>query len=408
MPPSRGRGSGGARASLRLSAESFSSGTAHAGRVAGMRLLILGGTEFVGRAVVEAALARGWEVTVFHRGRHEAPAGVDVAARRPHRAGRACGARATASGTSSSTPGRPRRRAVRDAARLLAGRVGRYVYVSSCSVYAWPPAAGYDETQPGGGRRSPDAGRRAVRGGQAGRGAGRGRRVRRGPGAAGAGGADPRPVGEHRPAAVVAAAGWPAAGPVLAPGPRDTPLQYIDVRDLAEWMLDAAERGLGGPYNLVSEQGHTTMGELLEACVRGHRRGRGAALDAAGGDPGGRHRALDGPARSGSRRASSRSSTTRSMAVDVAKALAAGLRCRPVGGDGGGHVGVAPVARRGGAAAAGPAGGGPGRRRWRRRCWARERAPEAGCSPTRRFPQCRARLRRVAGSAPDPRLNAAG
>ena len=41
-----------------------------------MRLLILGGTEFVGRAVVESALARGWEVTVFHRGRHEAPAGA--------------------------------------------------------------------------------------------------------------------------------------------------------------------------------------------------------------------------------------------------------------------------------------------------------------------------------------------
>ncbi|MYV67397.1 reductase, partial [Streptomyces sp. SID2131] len=41
-----------------------------------MKLLMLGGTEFVGRAVVEAALDRGWEVTVFHRGRHAPPAGV--------------------------------------------------------------------------------------------------------------------------------------------------------------------------------------------------------------------------------------------------------------------------------------------------------------------------------------------
>ncbi|MFF0898188.1 NAD-dependent epimerase/dehydratase family protein, partial [Streptomyces sp. NPDC003278] len=41
-----------------------------------MRLLVLGGTEFVGRTVVEAALARGWEVTVFHRGRHAPPPGV--------------------------------------------------------------------------------------------------------------------------------------------------------------------------------------------------------------------------------------------------------------------------------------------------------------------------------------------
>ncbi|MFD5662689.1 reductase, partial [Streptomyces hirsutus] len=41
-----------------------------------MRLLVLGGTEFAGRAVVEAALGRGWEVTVFHRGRHAAVPGV--------------------------------------------------------------------------------------------------------------------------------------------------------------------------------------------------------------------------------------------------------------------------------------------------------------------------------------------
>ncbi|MEV1085388.1 reductase, partial [Streptomyces sp. NPDC050211] len=41
-----------------------------------MRLLVLGGTEFAGRAVVEAALGRGWEVTVFHRGRHAPPPGV--------------------------------------------------------------------------------------------------------------------------------------------------------------------------------------------------------------------------------------------------------------------------------------------------------------------------------------------
>lgn len=56
-------------------------------------------------------------------------------------------------------------------------------------------------------------------------------------------------------------------GPVLAPGPRDLPLQYIDVRDLAAWLLDAAHSGLGGAYNLVSPPGHTTTGELLGACA---------------------------------------------------------------------------------------------------------------------------------------------
>jgi 2'-hydroxyisoflavone reductase len=121
-----------------------------------MRLLILGGTEFVGRAVAESALARGWDVTVFHRGRHEAPAGVTTL----------LGDRTAPDGlaelaggewdvvvdTWSAAPS-----VVRDAARLLAGRAGRYVYVSSCSVYAWPPAAGYDESAPVV-EGSPDAG----------------------------------------------------------------------------------------------------------------------------------------------------------------------------------------------------------------------------------------------------------
>ena len=57
-------------------------------------------------------------------------------------------------------------------------------------------------------------------------------------------------------------------GPVLAPGPRELPLQYIDVRDLATWVLDAAQAGLSGPYTVISPSGHTTMGGLLDACVR--------------------------------------------------------------------------------------------------------------------------------------------
>jgi 2'-hydroxyisoflavone reductase len=54
-------------------------------------------------------------------------------------------------------------------------------------------------------------------------------------------------------------------GPVLAPGPANRPLQYIDGRDLAWWLLSAAEQKLGGAFNTVSQPGHTTMGQLLEA-----------------------------------------------------------------------------------------------------------------------------------------------
>ena len=44
----------------------------------------------------------------------------------------------------------------------------------------------------------------------------------------------------------------------------DRPLQYIDGRDLASFILTAAEDRLGGIFNTVSRSGHTTMGELLE------------------------------------------------------------------------------------------------------------------------------------------------
>ena len=54
-------------------------------------------------------------------------------------------------------------------------------------------------------------------------------------------------------------------GDVLAPGPKDMPLQYIDCRDLAAWMLSAADRGLGGAFNTVSRRGQATMESLLEA-----------------------------------------------------------------------------------------------------------------------------------------------
>jgi nucleoside-diphosphate-sugar epimerase len=57
-----------------------------------------------------------------------------------------------------------------------------------------------------------------------------------------------------------------AGGEILAPGPPDSPLQYIDARDLAAFVLDAAVARRGGPYNVVSRRGHATMGSLLEAC----------------------------------------------------------------------------------------------------------------------------------------------
>lgn len=231
-----------------------------------MRLLVLGGTEFAGRAVVEAALGRGWDVTVFNRGRftsapgtrsltgdRTAPGGLDALAE---------GEWDAVVDTWSAAP-----RAVHDAARLLRGRARRYVYVSSCSVYAWAPPAGYGEDAPVVEGAEPDAEQseyaRDKRGGEL--------------AVVDAFGAESSLLVRAGlilgPYENVGRLPWWLArmargGPVLAPGPRELPLQYVDVRDLAEWILGAVERELSGPYNLMSPQGHATMGELLEACVR--------------------------------------------------------------------------------------------------------------------------------------------
>ncbi|MFF8727728.1 NAD-dependent epimerase/dehydratase family protein [Streptomyces sp. NPDC015171] len=232
-----------------------------------MRLLVLGGTEFVGRAVVEAALGRGWEVTVFHRGRHRAPAGV----RSLHGDRTAPGGLAALAAdggdwdavvdTWSAAP-----RAVHEAALLLRGRAGRYAYISSRSVYAWPwPRGGAEDAALVEG--APDAGAtdyaRDKRGGELAVldafGAADSLLVRAG-----------LILGPYEN---VGRLPWwltriARGGPVLAPGPRELPLQYVDVRDLADWLLGAVRRGLSGPYNLVGPPGHATMGELLQACLR--------------------------------------------------------------------------------------------------------------------------------------------
>ncbi|MFE3020899.1 NAD-dependent epimerase/dehydratase family protein [Streptomyces sp. NPDC059256] len=230
-----------------------------------MRLLILGGTEFAGRAVVDAALAHGWEVTVFHRGRHQAPPGVrELLGDRTEPNGLAALAEGTWDAVVDTWSAAPT--VVRDSARLLADRVGRYVYVSSCSVYAWPPVAVRDESAPLV-VATPDAVdvpyEQAKRGGEL--------------AALDAFGADRTLLVRLGlllgPRENVGRLPWwleriARGGPVLAPGPRETPLQFIDVRDFAEWTLSAAAAGLGGAYNLVSPPAHSTMEELLTECVR--------------------------------------------------------------------------------------------------------------------------------------------
>jgi len=231
-----------------------------------MRLLVLGGTHHVGRAVVETALERGDQVTTLNRG----STGTDVPGTQVRRADRTDEAQLRSAlgddtwdaviDTWSQAP-----RVVRDSAALLSGRVGHYGYVSSRSVYTWPIPARADESAP---VTSGDAASEqyddyaaAKRGGEL-------------------------AVLEHFDGpSVLARAGlilgpyelvgrmpwWlrriERGGDVLAPGPREMPIQYIDCRDLAAWLLHAGEEGISGTFNAVSRPGHATMERLLTAVV---------------------------------------------------------------------------------------------------------------------------------------------
>ena len=110
-----------------------------------MRLLVLGGTSFVGGAVVDTALERGWTVTTFNRGsRPERRVGVETVVgdrTRPlHVANLADGRWDAAVDTWAAAPV-----VVRTSAELLSASVGRYVYVSRRAVYARPYPHGLDE-----------------------------------------------------------------------------------------------------------------------------------------------------------------------------------------------------------------------------------------------------------------------
>jgi 2'-hydroxyisoflavone reductase len=217
----------------------------------------------VGRSVVDEGLGRGWDVTTFNRGNNPA-AGPEVRQVTGDRFDRASVEQLSAHSwdlvvhTWSGAP-----RAVLDSATVLADDAARYVYISSASVYAPPVPLGVHERSPTV-SASPDAE------------AGEYPELKRG-----AELAVTQTFGER---ALLGRAGlilgphedvgrltwWlnriAAGGEVLAPGPPDMPIQFVDARDLAIFVLDAALAARNGPYNIVSRPGHATMRSLLETC----------------------------------------------------------------------------------------------------------------------------------------------
>jgi len=291
-----------------------------------MKILVIGGTVFLGRALVDEALRRGDEVTLFNRGRSgPTPSGVEAVQgdREDEAALHALAEGRTWDCVIDTCGFEPR--TVQRSVRALAGHAGAYAFVSSVHAYADWPAQGVDETFP---RHTcaPDTApddvpynalkagcERAVEDGFPGRALVVNPGIIVGPG---------ENVGRLPWWLETIARG----GRVLAPGTPDRALQLIDARDIAAFVLDRLAEGDTGRYLATGVRANTTMGELLRACVDA----TGADTELVWADEQFLRAhdvapwtdmplwAPDVPEVSGTWTASS------------AKALAAGLRCRPV------------------------------------------------------------------------------
>ncbi|MGW6867884.1 NAD-dependent epimerase/dehydratase family protein [Streptomyces sp. NPDC054904] len=291
-----------------------------------MKILLIGGTVFLGRALVDEALRRGHEVTLFNRGQAgPTPSGAEAVQgdREDEAALRALARGRTWDCVIDTCGFEPR--TVRRSVRALAGHVETYAFVSSFHAYADWPARAVDESFPRhacASDASPDdvpynalkAGcERAVEEGFPGRALIVNPGIIVGPG---------ENVGRLPWWLETIARG----GRVLAPGSPDRAIQLIDARDIADFTLDRLAEGGTGRYLTTGVRESTTMGELLRACVDA----TGAETELVWAD----ERFLqdhgvapwtevplwvpEGPEAVGAWAASS------------AKALAAGLRCRPI------------------------------------------------------------------------------
>lgn len=225
-----------------------------------MRILILGGTIFLGRHLTQLALERGHDVTLFNRGLHGADLFPDAERLVGDRAGNLSalehGTWDIVFDTCGFTP-----QDVRATAELLRDRVTRYVFVSSVSVYRDWPARGVDETAPT------------------------------------HEGTDPANYGALKacceealeaemPRRVLHVRSGLLVGPyenigrlpywldriasyhaIVAPGRPLRSVQLHDARDLAKWMLDSAESGLVGVFNTGAPPDKISMHALLKTCI---------------------------------------------------------------------------------------------------------------------------------------------
>lgn len=229
-----------------------------------LRILILGGTGFIGPNQVRYALARGHKVSVFNRGKTnpgELPAGVE------HLEGDRNGKLDSLKGkTWDAVIDNPTTlpRWVRDAAAVLKGNVQHYMFISTISVYADNSKPGADESGPLNKLEDPTVeqitgetygGLKALAEAEAEK-------------------AFPGRTTIVRPGLIVGPGDnsdrftyWPVriarGGEVLAPGNPNDPVQFIDARDLGEWTIRLVEQKAYGIFNATGPEHPLTMAEML-------------------------------------------------------------------------------------------------------------------------------------------------
>ena len=233
-----------------------------------MRLLVLGGTRFLGRAIVDDAVSRGYDVTTFSRGisGHQRPGAEALHGDRRNAGDLGQLAQRDWDAVIDTSVLAPAD--VLASARLRAGRARHYTYISTISVYAGYPGEGVTEASPAL-DCPPDATGTVETLGYGELKAGCERAVTTAmPGRC----LIVRPgliVGPHEDAGRLP--WWLArlarGGAVLAPGEPGRTVRMTDARDLASWVVDNTRRNLPAIINVPGPEG-VTFGELLDTCAR--------------------------------------------------------------------------------------------------------------------------------------------
>ena len=235
-----------------------------------MKILILGGTAFLGPQIVEAALARKHTVTLFNRGKTRPSLFPDVEKLRGDREKDEYDALKNRQWDAAVDVPAQTPHWIRKAAEVLKGNVRQYVYISSISAYPMnsfqkpgkdeeaeveklPPGTDDSKFQMQLYGAFKAASEQATRDAY-----GKGATI-------------------IRPGLIVGPGDysdrftyWPQrverGGEILAPGSPESPVQFIDARDLGEWIVRVIEDGHSGTYNATGPYRPLPMAGLLYGC----------------------------------------------------------------------------------------------------------------------------------------------